>query len=166
MAGSPLKFMDIRFINPFIISLISVFNDMVGIRMEKGALVKGQGRKLFSSYGVAVGIVGDVSGQILYEFPESFSQLLTEMLMDKKKSEYSFEQEFEEMMRSVISEIGNTITAHAVTRLEQDKINCNINSPILYHGSEIQIIPKSLQTLIIPFQSSIGYLSINIAMDM
>ncbi|MBW5398225.1 chemotaxis protein CheX, partial [Brachyspira pilosicoli] len=58
MATTPIKFMDVRFINPFIVSLVSIFKEMAGIPMEKGTLVKGQGRKLFSGYGVAIGIVG------------------------------------------------------------------------------------------------------------
>ena len=55
MATTPIKFMDVRFINPFIVSLVSIFKEMAGIPMEKGTLVKGQGRKLFSGYGVAIG---------------------------------------------------------------------------------------------------------------
>lgn len=165
MALYGIKFMDVRFINPFSISLVSVFHEMLGIRMEKGTLVKGNGRKIFSGYGVAVGITGDVKGQVLYEFPEVFSGLITEMLTDKKKGEYE-ENEFEDMTRSVINEIGNTISARAITKLEQEKIDCDITPPILYYGHEIQIIPKNLQTVIIPFQSSIGFTTINIAMDM
>ncbi len=165
MALYGIKFMDVRFINPFAISLVSVFNEMLGIRMEKGTLLKGNGRKIFSGYGVAVGITGDIKGQVLYEFPEAFSGLLTEILTDKKKSEYELE-EFEEMTRSVINEIGNTISANAITKLEKEKIDCDITPPVLYFGEEIQIIPKNLQTVIIPFQSSIGFTTINIAMDM
>ncbi|KLI31376.1 chemotaxis protein CheX [Brachyspira hyodysenteriae] len=161
MATTPIKFMDVRFINPFIVSLVSIFKEMAGLTMEKGTLVKGQGRKLFSGYGVAIGIVGDVNGQVLYEFPENFSQLLTENLTDKKRGEY----DFEDMMRSVINEMGNTISGLAITKLAEEGISCDITPPILYFGKEIQIIPKNLQTIIIPFQSSLGFVSVNIAMD-
>ena len=165
MALYGIKFMDVRFINPFAVSLVSVFNEMLGIRMEKGTLVKGNGRKIFSGYGVAVGVTGDIKGQVLYEFPEAFSGLITEILTDKKKSEYELE-DFEDMTRSVINEIGNTISANAITRLEKENIDCDITPPVLYFGEEIQVIPKNLQTVIIPFQSSIGFTTINIAMDM
>ncbi|MBW5411196.1 chemotaxis protein CheX, partial [Brachyspira hampsonii] len=155
MATTPIKFMDVRFINPFIVSLVSIFKEMAGLTMEKGTLVKGQGRKLFSGYGVAIGIVGDVNGQVLYEFPENFSQLLTENLTDKKRGEY----DFEDMMRSVINEMGNTISGLAITKLAEEGISCDITPPILYFGKEIQIIPKNLQTIIMPFQSSLGFVS-------
>ena len=165
MATTPIKFMDVRFINPFIVSLVSIFKEMAGLTMEKGTLVKGQGRKLFSGYGVAIGIVGDVNGQVLYEFPENFSQLLTETLTEKKRGEYDSEDDFEDMMRSVINEMGNTISGLAITKLAEEGISCDITPPILYFGKEIQIIPKNLQTIIIPFQSSLGFVSVNIAMD-
>ena len=165
MATTPIKFMDVRFINPFIVSLVSIFKEMAGLTMEKGTLVKGQGRKLFSGYGVAIGIVGDVNGQVLYEFPENFSQLLTENLTDKKRGEYDSEDDFEDMMRSVINEMGNTISSLANYKLAEEGISCDITPPILYFGKEIQIIPKNLQTIIIPFQSSLGFVSVNIAMD-
>lgn len=166
MANTSIKFMDVRFINPFITSLVSIFSEMANLTMEKGALVKGQGRKLFSGYGVAIGVTGDVCGQILYEFPESFSQSLTEILTEKKRSEYDSEEEFEDMMRSVINEMGNTISGLSITKLSEENINCDITPPILYYGKEIQVIPRNLQTIIIPFQSSIGFVSVNIAMDM
>lgn len=165
MAITPIKFMDVRFINPFIVSLVSIFKEMAGLKMEKGTLVKGQGRKLFSGYGVAIGIVGDVNGQVLYEFPENFSRLLTENLTYKKRGEYDSEDEFEDMMRSVINEMGNTISGLAITKLAEEGISCDITPPILYFGKEIQIIPKNLQTIIIPFQSPLGFVSVNIAMD-
>lgn len=160
-----IKFMDVRFINPFVTSLVSVFYEMVDVRMEKGSLVKGNGRKIFSGYGVAIGITGDIQGQVLFEFPENFSYLITEILTDKKRGDYE-KEELEDMTRSVINEIGNTISARAITRLEQDKINCDITPPVLYFGEEIQIIPKNLKTVIIPFKSNIGFVTVNIAMDM
>ena len=44
MATTPIKFMDVRFINPFIVSLVSIFKEMAGLTMEKGTLVKGQAK--------------------------------------------------------------------------------------------------------------------------
>ena len=75
------------------------------------------------------------------------------------------EDDFEDMMRSVINEMGNTISGLAITKLAEEGISCDITPPILYFGKEIQIIPKNLQTIIIPFQSSLGFVSVNIAMD-
>ena len=69
------------------------------------------------------------------------------------------------MMRSVINEIGNIISGLAITKLSEEGISCDITPPILYFGKEIQIIPKNLKTIIIPFQSNIGFVSVNIAMD-
>ena len=38
MTTNTIKFMDVRFINPFIVSLVSIFKEMAGITMEKGTL--------------------------------------------------------------------------------------------------------------------------------
>ena len=83
----------------------------------------------------------------------------------KNRFEYDSEDDFEDMMRSVINEMGNTISGLAITKLAEEGISCDITPPILYFGKEIQIIPKNLQTIIIPFQSSLGFVSVNIAMD-
>ncbi len=161
-----IKFMDIRFINPFITSIIGLFRTTAGIEMQKGALIKGQGRKLFSGYGVSIGITGQVRGQVLYEFPEIFAQALTEILSNKKRGGYDSEMEFEAMVRSTVNEIGNQASGMAVTKLSQDNINCDITPPVLYYGKEIQAIPKNLETVMVPFQSNIGFISVNIAMDL
>lgn len=161
-----IKFMDVRFINPFVTSIVSLFKTTAKLDMQKGVLVKGQGRKIFSGYGVNIGITGTVRGQVLYEFPDIFTQTLTEILMDKKREEYDSEFEFEEMSRSIINEIGNQVSGMAITKLLSDDIDCNITPPILYYGKEIQVIPKDLQTVLIPFQCRIGFISINIAMDL
>ncbi len=162
---SNIKFMDVRVINPFITSIISLFQSVASLNMQKGALIKGQGRRLFSGYGVNIGVEGQIRGQVLYEFPDIFAVSLTELMTERRRGEYNSQLEFEDMVRSVVNEIGNQVSGMAITKLSTDNIDCDITPPVLYYGKEIQVIPKNLETLMIPFQSNIGFFSVNIAMD-
>lgn len=162
---SDIKYMDVRFVNPFVVSAVSLLKEMADINLEKGNLEKGLGRILISGYGVVIGVTGDVAGQILYEFPEKFAYDITEILNNKKRGEFGSEEEFIDMSESTINELGNMISGKAITMLSREGINCVITPPTLFHGVGIEVISKNLETILVPFNTPQGALLINVAMQ-
>lgn len=155
--------MDAKIVNPFIVSAVNLFQDMAGLKLNKGKAELGKGRRLISGFGVSIGITGDVAGKVLYEFPDSFATSITEMLNEKKAHEFDSEEEFSEMRESTLNEIGNMISGGAVTMLGDEGYDCDITPPGLLHGKDIEVISRDQSTIMVPFQTSIGFITINIA---
>lgn len=155
--------MNAKVVNPFILSATSIFKDVADIDLTKGQIEVGKGRKLISGYGVVIGITGGVHGQVLYELPTPFAESLTELLNEKKREEFSSEEDFISLIEGTINEIGNMISGQAVTLMSVENIDCDITPPTLLHGKEIQVISRDLQTIMVPFTTKLGYITINIA---
>ena len=73
---------------------------------------------------IAIGIVGDLEGVVIYRFPTS-----TSLNMVKIMSGMEFE-EVDAFVTSAISEIANIISGNVVTALSNDDIKCEILPPV------------------------------------
>lgn len=162
--ATKVKYMDVRFVNPFIVAATRILKETAGLDTVRGTPIRGKGRKLISGLGVSIEVIGDVKGKVLYEFPENFAKSVTEVLLGMKRGEFGSEVEFAEMTKSAIKEIGNMISAHAVTMLEQDDIDCDISPPTFILGDNTAVISKELLTIMVPFQTKIGFVTVNVAM--
>lgn len=155
--------MDVRIINPFIVSAVSIFREMANLELEKGKPESVGGRKLISGYGVVIGMVGGVNGQVFYEFPLAFARSVTEILNGKKRVDYETDADFNDILESTLNELGNIISGKAVTILSSENIDVDITPPSIIRGTDVQVISKNMTTITVPFQSNIGYITVNVA---
>lgn len=121
--------MDVKYINPFLDSFLSVM-PQVGLNdvKKKGISLSG---KYIESPGVMiiVGIMGDIKGNIIYATSiESAKHIASAMMMGMPVNE------LDELAQSAISELTNMLTANAAINFSQINININISTPTLIYG--------------------------------
>jgi chemotaxis protein CheX len=73
---------------------------------------------------IAVGIVGDLHGEVIYRFPVSTSLNMVNIM-----SGMQFE-EVDTFVTSAISEIANIISGNVLTALSDSDMKCNILPPV------------------------------------
>lgn len=79
---------------------------------------------------VAVGITGDLTGNIYYRFPKE-----TTLKMVNIMSGMEFDQ-VDEFVTSALGEIANIISGNAMTTLSEQNVSCDILPPRILSGEE------------------------------
>ena len=121
--------MDVKYINPFLESFMSVM-PMLGLADIKKNGIKLKGRNIESNgVMIIVGIIGDIKGNVIYSTTiENAKKIASTMMMGMPVNE------LDELAQSAISELTNMLTANAATHYSTMDINVNISTPTLMYG--------------------------------
>lgn len=150
----------IELINPFLKSFVNTMNQFGLTNIKKGAVKKKL--RLESDYqvNVVVGIVGDVKGNVTYNFSiETAKNIATTMMMGMEVTE------LDEMAKSAISEMANMITGGASAVYESMKKETDISPPTLIIGENIKAWISQVETVSIEFNTDIGLIELNIGLE-
>lgn len=152
--------MKVEHINPFLQAAFDIINALGSFDLTKGKLILK--KEPVPSYGVSVivGVVGQIKGQVIYSMSEDTAkQLASAMMMGMPVTE------FDEMAKSAISELANMITGNSGTNLSAQGYVIDISPPTLITGTGVHITTNIQQTIVVPIQSSVGILEINISLE-
>jgi len=148
----------IDYINPFVEATFEIMSEILNSPVKRGQLQLkklGEGMK---GVAVIIGVTGTVSGRIIFDMTEE-----TALRLSEKLNEETFPS-FNDLARSTVSEIGNMVTARAVTKLSKENRSFNFSPPTLIVGANITIFEsESVEALIIPIDTGYGMIEINIA---
>lgn len=148
----------IDYINPFVEATFEVMSEILNSPVRRGQLQLkrlGEGMK---GIAVIIGVTGSVSGRIIFDMTEDVALKLSSKLNDESFSTLN------ELARSTIAEIGNMVTARAVTKLSKESRSFNFSPPTLIVGTGISIFEgEDIEALIIPIDTGYGMIEINIA---
>lgn len=150
----------IELINPFLKSFVNTMSQFGLTNIKKGAVKKKL--RLESDYqvNVVVGIVGDVKGNVTYNFSiETAKNIATTMMMGMEVTE------LDEMAKSAISEMANMITGGASAVYESMKKETDISPPTLIIGENIKAWISQVETVSIEFNTDIGLIELNIGLE-
>lgn len=152
--------MDVKFVNPFIESFMSVVPQLGFSNVQKGGLSV-KGKELVSSgVIIVVGIVGAIKGNVVYSIGmESAKAIASIMMMGAPVDE------LDEMSQSALSELANMLTASAATSFSNLGIRIDISTPTLLYGEDISVKMSSRQVLCIQFMADDNLIDINIAFE-
>ncbi len=150
--------MRIEYINPFVEASFDILNEILQTNVKRGQLYLKKLGESMKGVAVVVGVIGNLKGRIVFDLSEETAMKIASKLNGEK-----FET-FDEMARSTISEIANMITGRSVTKLEKDKLNFSFTPPTLITGENLNIYEYTgMEALIIPIDTGIGIIEINIA---
>ena len=152
--------MRVEYVSPFVDSAVSILAQIAGLRAERGQLGLRESTAPKFEVAVILGIVGQVRGQVVYAMELTTAKELASQMMGGFPVE-----EFDEMSKSAISELGNMITGNASPMLESQGIKCNISPPTLITGKDVEITSVKIQTLIVPLTLHIGTLEIAVGVE-
>ena len=112
----------------FVDATRNVFNLM--LHLSEVSDHPGEDCKCDDEVDIAVSIVGDLEGEVIYRFP-----VPTSLNMVNIMSGMQF-QAVDVFVTSAISEIANIISGNVLTVLEESNIKCDISPPVLYKPDE------------------------------
>lgn len=153
--------MKAEYVNPFYQATVNVFKlmlDLEVIRDTSKALQQMLGQQ---EVGVIIEVEGDLSGHILYRFPDT---MILEMV--KIMSGLEFDK-IDSFVTSALAEVSNIISGNAVSSLFKQNYRCNIKPPRIILEDKKPICLKCAPgepVLRLPLQTPIGKLEIDIAL--
>lgn len=150
--------MKAEYVNPFYQATINVFKLMLDIdvnRDQSKVLHEMLGNK---EIGVAIDITGDLTGRILYRFPDT---TILEMVKIMSGMEFDTVDSF---VTSALGEVSNIISGNAVSSLFDQNYKCDIKPPQIIIEDEKPICLEGSQVLKIPLDTAIGKLQIHLTL--
>lgn len=149
----------IDYINPFVEAAFEIMSETLNTPITRGQLqLKTLGDDM-KGVTVIIGVTGVVSGRIVFDMSEQTALSLAGKLNDETFTSIN------DLVRGTITEIGNMVTARAVTKLSKENKSFNFSPPTLIIGNHMSIFESdSTEVLIIPIDTSIGIMDISIAL--
>lgn len=151
--------MKVEFINPFVAAAFMVLEQVAKTKVSRGKLSLKSSPIEGNSVNTVIGVTGDITGQVIYCMStETAQKIASVMLMGMPVDD------FDEIGKSAISELGNIITGNAATELGNNGYACSITPPTLFMGKEVLVSTIDLQILVIPVMTELGEITINVAL--
>lgn len=125
---------DVRHINPFLQSSISIMESVTQVKLAIGRPEATDFNLKDTSYAIQVGIVGEMKGQaILAMTDENAKDIASKMMFGMPINE------IDEMAASALNELGNMIMGNTATIFSTLGILIDITPPLAMHGRDITL---------------------------
>ncbi len=154
--------MDLKYVNPFVSSAVSVIKEVVGVTAIKKQIYVAKGKESLGGVSIFFNIIGDAEGQIIFDLPPGISTAIAQEMIGLNLKEIIKDMEQKELFKSAIAELGNMISGTAITKLEEYNYDCDIKSPQVYVGPTTLLTHPSIATIVIEMNTDIGDFSINL----
>jgi chemotaxis protein CheX len=149
--------MDIKYINPFIESILENIEKMTQIKAEKQQLSVSKNEAPFSDISGIIGLGGEVRGSAVISFPKDLALAVASAMFMEELSEINDE------VKDAIGEFANIIVGNARNKLVNAGLQVQISTPTIIVGKNHEIVhPDSVPFLVIPFKTVKGILTINV----
>lgn len=148
--------MDVKFVNPFVISTVETFQKMLDLELEKGELyIKADNEK--SDVTGIIGISGDARGVIAITFTRITALRAVSKFLGQKVLT------MDDTISDAIGELINIIAGNAKQYLKD--LNVYISLPKVITGQSHSVMElKEIPTVVVPFQSKLGEFKIEVAL--
>lgn len=145
---SNMKALDVRHINPFLQSTLSIMEQTAGLKMAVGK--PGVGSLVFpnSTFIIQVGVTGVLKGQVLLVMTEEKAKKIASMMMMGMPVET-----LDEMATSAICELSNMIMGSTATIFSTQQMAMDITPPISLQGNNLKL-QTDAQALRVPMSAN------------
>lgn len=152
--------MNAEIINPFVAAAFTFFEKEYKTKITQGSLSPVQSPFPGKDVNVVIGLSGSLRGQVIFCLSLETARQIASLML------YGYGMpvdDFDEIAKSAISEMGNIIAGNAATSLNQAGLSCIITPPSLLLGQEISFSFKDLQILVVPLNMDVGEITILVA---
>ena len=150
--------MDVRYINPLIVSMSKIFTELTGINIIRDKLFIRKDPIFLDNVAIMIGVTGEIRGQLAISMEKSTAlNVASKMMMGMSVSE------FDEMAKSAIGEMGNMIAGTYATGLSNLDKRVDITPPSILSGENINYSSYYGEQLTITFKSDIGDISMDVS---
>jgi len=149
--------MDVKYINPFIESLLNNLEQMAAIKAEKLDISVAKGDIMSADISGIIGLGGEVVGSAVISFPKPLAlAVASAMFMDELT-------DFNDDVRDAIGEFANIVVGNARNQLVNAGFAVTISTPTIIVGRDHSIShPHNIPFLVIPFKTQLGVFHISI----
>lgn len=149
--------MDIKYINPFIESVLGNLETLAAIKAEKMEISISKDAKTGLDISAIIGLSGEVMGSAIISLPEKIAlKIASAMFMEELP-------DLNDDVKDAIGEFANIVIGNARNKLVDAGLGVNISTPTIIVGKGHEIShPHSIPFLVIPFKTDIDTFEINI----
>ncbi len=143
--------MDVKYVNPFVESVIENFSQFTGITPEKKGISVFKKKNPKTEISAVIGITGSLSGSAVISFPKNIAlKVASSMLMDEKN-------DINDEVKDAIGEFANISIGKARNVIVDGGANIKISPPTIIVGKDHQIFfPPNIPVLEVIFDSDLG----------
>lgn len=135
---------DVKHINPFLQSSISVVESVTKVKLTVGKPELTDFHLKELTYAIQVGIVGEMKGQVILAIEDDIAKEIASKMMFGMPV-----TELDEMSSSALNELGNMIMGNTATIFSTLGILIDITPPLAVYGSDL-ILKTDIDGLKIP----------------
>ncbi|NUQ00316.1 MAG: chemotaxis protein CheX [Armatimonadetes bacterium] len=152
--------MDVRLINPFIESVATLFNTMLGCGVQRGEVTvaheSGEPQHLVA----LIGLNGPARGTVAVSLPISTSLAVAGRLLGEAPSMVNDD------VADALAEIANMIAGGAKAKLSGDGKPIDLSLPTVVTGRDYQVVyPTGAVWLDVPFTCELGSFSLRVTFE-
>ena len=126
--------MDVKHINPFLQSSISIVESVTQVKLTVGKPEMTDFHLHDKYYAIQVGVVGEMKGQVILAIRENNAKDIASRMMFGMPV-----NEFDEMESSALNELGNMIMGNTATIFSTLGIIIDITPPLAVYGDDLQL---------------------------
>ncbi len=152
--------MDVRYVNPFIVSIKQVFSTMAGVDVQVlKPKMKAADAEPVGVSGV-IGFSGDAAGACLLCFPTDVACKLASAFAGEEMSESHPD------FADAIGELANMVAGGAKAQFDGLAVSISLPSVVIGNPHEVTVtgVPSTAPRLIIPCNSELGLFHVEVAM--
>lgn len=146
------------FVNPFLQAASEVLTSEIGEDPERGEISLQPSASTTRDVTAVIGVLGQVTGIVLLGLDEPTACAIVARILNQPVSA------FDEMAESAMGELANVIVGRAATLLGEAGLASNVTPPTLIVGRGTRLSTLSYQRLIIPLNTSLGDLAVEVAL--
>jgi len=150
--------MNVRFMNPFVEAAYEVLKAEARVSVTRGNLSLEKSALTADEVTVLVSLVGQVQGVALYGLSTAMGVALVSSMMMQEFNE------FDDLARSGVAELGNVITGRASVKLAEAGFVSNISPPTLIQGTGVRISTLDFARIVVPLSCPLGTLTVHLAL--
>lgn len=150
--------MNVKYLNPFVQSAHEVLSLEMRENVQRGEVCLENGLYLTDDVTVIISLIGAVNGTVFFSMTTESAVQMASILMGEKL------ESLDKLAQSGIAELGNVITGRASMKLAEAGYETNISTPSLIIGKGSTLSTLEYPRLIVPLNTSMGSLTIHIAL--
>ena len=146
--------------NAFIVAAGKVLGSETDMSVQRGSLELHRDAYVTDDITVLISVVGDIWGIVIISLSFDTAKAVISQMLGQEITEFS------ELAQSGIGELGNVIVGQASTRLAEAGYNTDISVPTLIVGKGSTISTLDIDRLVVPLETKLGTVRLNIALRM
>lgn len=149
--------MDVRYINPFVVATVTLFDRMLCCRLERGALAIHSLQEPYRGVSGIIELSGEVQATIVLNLSRQVALAASRVWLEETVHDLNSD------VVDVVGELVNIIGGQARSKFRRSNISMGLPRVVKEHMHFITF-PAHCQPIRIPFQSPWGPLSVDVGM--